>query len=102
MPAFNCETTDMVLVHRAVYLFTSLILMTFNLPAEDGQAEESIVAGYLRVCCEQVPYCFGGVCLCVCPHKISKTTDLKSMQLGICPMVNAKSGWRLITFDLDF
>jgi len=41
---------------------------------------------------------FGDVCLCVCPHKISKTTN---NLVGICPMVNTRSDWKLVAFDLD-
>jgi len=40
---------------------------------------------------------FGGVSLSVCPHKISKTTDVT---VRICPMVNARSAWKLVTFWL--
>jgi len=34
---------------------------------------------YLRAIYAAIRYCFGGVCLSVCPHKISKTTDQKLM-----------------------
>jgi len=47
---------------------------------------------------------FGGVCLCVyssvCPHKISKNTHQnRCNSVSIRPMVNARSGWKLVTFD---
>jgi len=49
---------------------------------------------------------FGGICLSVClfvcSHKVSKSTDRNWCSLvGICPMVNARSGWWLVTFDLE-
>jgi len=42
------------------------------------------------------------VCASNCPHKISKTTEQKLMWLGRkCPMVNPRSGWKLVISDLD-
>jgi len=40
-------------------------------------------------------------CASVCSHKISETTEQKLMYLvEICTMVNARSGWKSVTFDL--
>jgi len=58
-----------------------------------------------QLCCEQLSLLAAFVCvfcLCVCPPKISKTTDQNWCNfVGICPIVNARSGWKLVTFDLD-
>jgi len=40
---------------------------------------------------------FGGVCLCVCLCVCLTTCNL----VGICPMVNAITDWKLVRFNLD-
>jgi len=53
---------------------------------------------------------FGGVCVCVrvcvCVSVRTKFQKLlygnRCNLVGICPVVNAWSGWKLVTFDLDF
>jgi len=60
----------------------------------------------LSVCMLQAFIVFGSIFLsvhlCVCLRKNSKTTDQKLMNLvGIWTMVNTRSGWKLVTFDLD-
>jgi len=47
---------------------------------------------------------FGGVCECVClfAQNLKKLPISNQCNLvGICPTVNARSVWKLVTFDLD-
>jgi len=82
----------------------------------NGQGAEEIRSVYhqsLCASCAASRYCFWQhLCICVCVsasvflsvclHKISKTIDQKLCNLvGICCSVNAGSGWKLVTFDLD-
>jgi len=54
-----------------------------------------------QLCCQQVLLLAASVCLSV-------TTQSRKLQIrnwcnlvGMCPTVNARSGWKLVTFDLD-
>jgi len=59
--------------------------------------------GALVTCTHAVSrYRVGSVSLCVCLHRMSKLlVGNRCYLVVICPMVNARSGWKLMTFDLD-
>jgi len=60
------------------------------------------VTYYLRTCCE--PVCFWQrLCVCVSVHTKSQKLLFRNWcnLAGICPVMNAKSDWKSVTFDLD-
>jgi len=58
-----------------------------------------------QLCCEQVLFLAASVCLRVCASVLRKSRKLlvenRCNLAGICPMGNARNGWKLVTFDLD-
>jgi len=56
-----------------------MLLLVYGNTRCSKSIHSKFTSNYLHVCCEQVLFLAASVCLCVCPHKISKTTDQKLM-----------------------
>jgi len=61
----------------------------------------AVCSGYLRSCCEQVLFLAASVCLSLRTKSRKPLIRNWCNLLGICPVVNARGVWKLVTFDLE-
>jgi len=54
-----------------------------------------------QLCCEQVLFFVASVCVSVRTKSRKLLIRNWCNLVGVCPMVNARSGWKLVTFDLE-
>jgi len=103
--AVVCARKNVKLQKEVRFLKASVERESFKLVGSQFYARGAVTENALCRSHAASRYCFCRclcVCLCDCPHKISKILIRNWCYLiRICPMVKARSGWKLVTFDLD-
>jgi len=83
---------------RSAYAIVSTTILGYINALQSKVTQHSqLVLLACQLCCRQVLF----LAVSVCPHKSRILLVGNSWNLvGLCPMVNARSGWKLVTFDL--